>query len=358
MSENDRELMERYIYEVVNKLPKKQRDDISMELRELIGDMTEEKPMDEVLKELGNPEVFAEQYRGEKRQLIGPAYYGYYITFLKIALPVCLMIAVLSGIAEIAMTTTVDHSTVGIAIEDTVSGWVDTTGNVFGKITENIFSSLFGAFAIITLIFAILERQNVNINDLVKGKEKDTAPWSPDKLQPIPNPKAVIGKTDTIVSMVFTLIFGGLLAFAPNLFSAYHFHDGHVLETVPIFNMDNWNITLIFIVLAFLISFLEDVVKLVKGCYCKIVLATGIVSGIIRLVLTIIIFKALPLFNQSFFRDIKELFGITDKHEIAVLDKISVNDICNSLLGLFIFILCLELGYTIYKTVRYGRDME
>lgn len=41
MSEKERELMKRYIYQVVRRLPKDQRQEIGMELEELIEDMFE-----------------------------------------------------------------------------------------------------------------------------------------------------------------------------------------------------------------------------------------------------------------------------------------------------------------------------
>ena len=80
MSEQEREWMERYIYQVVRRLPKAQRGEVEMELRELISDMFEEKgSMEDVLAALGNPAVFAGQYRDGSRCLIGPEYYDRYV---------------------------------------------------------------------------------------------------------------------------------------------------------------------------------------------------------------------------------------------------------------------------------------
>ena len=42
MNKRDRDLMERYIYQVVRRLPGEQRKEVGLELQELIGDMWEE----------------------------------------------------------------------------------------------------------------------------------------------------------------------------------------------------------------------------------------------------------------------------------------------------------------------------
>ena len=76
------EMIERYIYEVVRRLPAKQRDDTGRELRSLIDDMLEERGKNgktrqenaaDALRELGAPSVLAGKYRDDKKYLIGPA---------------------------------------------------------------------------------------------------------------------------------------------------------------------------------------------------------------------------------------------------------------------------------------------
>ena len=56
--------VDRYVYDVVRRLPKDQRADIEMELRALIDDMLEgtakdEPAVDQVLQSLGNPAALA-----------------------------------------------------------------------------------------------------------------------------------------------------------------------------------------------------------------------------------------------------------------------------------------------------------
>lgn len=354
MTDSDRELMERYIYEVVSKLPKNQREEITLELRELIGDMAEEKTMDEALSELGDPRVFARKYKGDHRYLIGPEYYDNYITILKIVLPILAGLSVAAGVVQmiIGSGNGIDTSN---GVGDAVTGIVNTTTDIFGITTGSILESLIGAFGVITFIFAVMERNNVKMNT---AKKKGTTGWTPGSLQPIPSHKAVIKKADCIVSMAFNLIFGVLLVFAPRVFSAYYFQDGKLVKMIPIFNVEYWNITAVLFAIVFILGFMDEVVKLIKGCYCKIVLASGIISGIINLAITAVIFKALPLFNSKFFEQSADVFGVDKKNELDVLNKLDSAHANNILFALFAVIICAEMGITIYKSVIYGRDMN
>lgn len=55
MTTQEQEWMDRYIYEVTRRLPRKQRQDVALELRELIGDMLEDdSSMERVLTRLDN----------------------------------------------------------------------------------------------------------------------------------------------------------------------------------------------------------------------------------------------------------------------------------------------------------------
>lgn len=86
MEKND--MMERYIYEVIRRVPKKQREEIRLELEELISDMMEQEEagMEAVLTKLGNPRDFAQKYSGRHNYLIGPEYYGDYCWVMKVFL--------------------------------------------------------------------------------------------------------------------------------------------------------------------------------------------------------------------------------------------------------------------------------
>ena len=101
MTEQERDLMERYSYQVVRRLPRDQREEIRLELQELIEDMWEQSgEMKEVLQELGDPAEFAKKYRGEESCLIGPDYYDTYLWFVKVVLLCSLIPVAIISLAE------------------------------------------------------------------------------------------------------------------------------------------------------------------------------------------------------------------------------------------------------------------
>ena len=90
------DLIERYIYAVTKRLPKKMQDDVSQELKTLIDDMLmercgditpEEKDIKIVLTELGTPNELYEKYNPQTDKcLIGSPYYSTYKYVLKIVM--------------------------------------------------------------------------------------------------------------------------------------------------------------------------------------------------------------------------------------------------------------------------------
>lgn len=95
MTPNEKDYMQRYIYQVIRRLPKKQRDEVRMELEELISDMyADKRSMEDVLTQLGDPAEFAKQYQNGRQYLIGPEYFETYLWFVKVVL-LCTAVPVL-----------------------------------------------------------------------------------------------------------------------------------------------------------------------------------------------------------------------------------------------------------------------
>lgn len=99
---SEKEMIERYIYEVVKKVPQTAREEIRMELQALIEDMCgeEERNVEEVLQKLGDPAEFAKRYRDESNCLIGPEYYDNYMWVLKLAMIGIAISAVVSAVIQ------------------------------------------------------------------------------------------------------------------------------------------------------------------------------------------------------------------------------------------------------------------
>lgn len=343
----DQEMMGRYIYEVISRVPKEQRDEIQMELEELISDMCELEgaTMESVLTKLGNPIEFAKRYRDDKGYVVSPEYYDNYMWVLKIVL-ICV------GISSI-LSAIVGGITDGLFILD-----------IFIEMIAESIASILAAFGSVTLIFAILERQKVkvdlkqekewSINNFTENGELDKKVWSPIELAPIPDKRSLISRGDSIFSIIFIVIFSGLLIFAPQLFGAYVFEEKEFIRSIPLFNLDKWGLILPFLLLSFLLAFVDEMIKLVTGCYCKLVMVSNIITGIGQLILSVIAIKVFPFWNPNFINDVGQQFNKSFTSHQDIMHYFGTDFFSNIVIAIIFFVTILELGTTIYKTLRYG----
>lgn len=362
MTEKDTELMRRYIYQVIRRLPKDQKDEVALELQELISDMYERlRSMETVLTELGDPAIFADKYKEEKHYLIGPEYYDTYRWFVKVVL-VCTLIPVLavSVIEAIQQGLTgADSGLVGAVVSAIAEGLTDA-------IVNSVIScvSVFGG---VTFVFAIMERQKVKLdkkqekqwlvedlgdNIAVGGKR-----WTPKTLSPIPHKKAIISRGDSIAGIVFMVIFCVLLIFAPEFFSMVCKGDEELI-VIHLFNLDAWNQILPFVIISMAAGLAEEILRLVTGVYCRLVMIASIVSGAIQIICCILIFKVFPFWNPDFARQVELHLG--EKAEGAIDLLYHVNDVWfgNLILAGIVAIILLEIVSTVYRTLRYGVEKK
>lgn len=332
-------MKERYIYQVIRRLPREQREEIKMELEELIDDMCENDTIEHVLEKLGDPEEFAKKYRNENSYVIGPKYYDTYVWVLKIVL-ICTAISaagssIVNGIMSQNWKAEIS-AVIRIIVEITTNTIIDG------------IASLCMAFGVVTLIFALMERQNV------KMKEKQQGIWKPEQLAPIPDKKGVISRSDCVVGMVFILLFGGILLFAPELFGAYVFENKEYVRTIPIFNLEKWSLILPFIIAVFFLAFVDEMIQLVTGYYCKTVMVSNIVTGALQILLAVVILKVFPFWNPDFARECAESFGREFTSKGDLLHYWGTDVISNVMLaGIVILTLC-EMGVIIYRTLKFG----
>lgn len=180
------DLIERYIYDVTKRLEESKRKDIEDELRgnilDMLGDDISEANTIKVLKQLGRPDVLALEYKEKKRYVISPRLYDDYIKVLKIVLIVFVSISIVSAV---------------------VSGILEQTGikilsTILTEITEDLFGSIFFAFAVVTVIFWSLDYN------------QKTDEFDPTKLAKVPENKDLKSeRTDAIVEVILTVVFGG-----------------------------------------------------------------------------------------------------------------------------------------------------
>ena len=182
-------LIERYIYDVTRRLPEAQRTEVAKELRSDIDDMLANKTSDEdikaVLTTLGNPRIVASNYRTHPRFLISPEMIDDYFRVLKIVLIIIGSISLVFGLIEHLM----DHG---------ATTFIGIFAEVLAETINDVVASLFRGFAIVTVIFALV--------DQYRDKVKRPA-WTIKDLPDLPKENvAKISRTGSIVGLVFTVV--------------------------------------------------------------------------------------------------------------------------------------------------------
>lgn len=354
MSENknfrEHELVKRYVYDVTRRISEKQRKDIGDELEGLIEDMileklaeedkagisekTEDEVVKAVLMQMGDPAKLARKYRGEEEHLIGGEYYHIYCLILKIVLACAAFGYIVSAVVSFFVSAVTIDGTTQI-VNEQINHFMSLPG---------VLISVFGA---VTLFFAFMEKTKVKIWDTVK--------WDVSKLPAIPFEKKAIKRSDCIVNIVFDVLFLSLFAFAPTFIGVWLVADGRTI-CIPIFNLEIWPTLLPIFVVSFLAGAIKDVVKMLEGCYNRVVLITTILANAISVVCTIAIFSILPLWNPNFVSQLKEAYAKTE-YAMAEWSKGDLVVYFGSNEMSLIFILLIFMGIaidtivTIYKSL-------
>lgn len=295
------ELIDRYVYAVVKRLPAAQRGDIEKELRSLIEDMTaetvaagqpEKTAVDTVLRKLGHPALLAAQYRGVEQHLIGPGLYYLYALVLKIVL-----LATGGGLL------------IAMLVSFIVNGGQDPLQTILETI-GSLFSGLIGAFGWVTLIFAAIERYSPEKIDVAKEEAFD-----PKDLPEIPEKKDRIHPSDPIASMVFILIAMVLASFVPRFVGLYWtgMTDG---QLIPLFQETVYRTFLPFILVTLGLALVKEIAKLVTGRWTIWLTVGALLIDIPGLILTIVMFNHPGLFNPEFFT---QAFALTKSSDPLLL---------------------------------------
>jgi hypothetical protein len=189
------ELIDRYIHEVGQHLPRSNRDDIKLELRSLLLDTIEEQTADsgqppttkivaEYLREFGSPEEIASKYSPEQ-VLIGSQLFPLYKLVLTIVLTVMGAFHLLGLILPFIQN---DSINIGRTLLDLLFSYGQTAFFIVG---------------IVTLIFAVLERLQGVEFQLNANKDTD---WDPLQLPPVEDPDR-IDRFEIVAGIFFAALF-------------------------------------------------------------------------------------------------------------------------------------------------------
>lgn len=366
---SEQEMIERYIYEVTRRVPQEMRAEIRMELETLIEDMRvgEGLSVEAALEKLGDPADFARRYRGDVNYLIGPDYYDNYVWIMKIVLMGIGISAVVSALVNAVMGAQGYAAPEFVGAARDVGAWVELFTHFFTELFTSAISGALGAVGLVTVIFAILERQKVrisvkpeknwNVGELTRNAVQGKT-WTPFLLPAIPDKRAVIKRSDSVASIVFISIFTALLVFVPELFGAFQYEDGSLRSVACVFNLDKWGLLAPILVLCLAVGLVDEIIRLVSGYYCKAVMYSTIVCNCIQVTGAVLLLFALPLWNADFARQIQEMAGINSFSDGDMLFYWNTAGL-NRLIFLLILICALaEVGVSTYKTFKYGYNTD
>lgn len=296
-------LIDIYVEEVAKRLPEKNREDIILELRSTIEDMLpddyNEDDEKRVLEKLGSPVALANGYLDRPMHLIGPRYFDVYMTLLKMILPIAVVIALISMVAENFISYSGDQAVLNVILK------------LIGQGIGRTFEVGFQVFFWLTVVFAVIERTD---------KEKDPQPlttslkkWTPDDLKNIayiPKKKA-ISKFEVFGGLMWTAIWATLYFYANHLVGVYNGTENGLKFVSPTFNQDvllqYWPIVVIMIVFEIGIS----LYKLVQGKWTQRLAIGNAILQVAGTIVFIVIVVNPHLFNTGFITYLANAFTIS-----------------------------------------------
>lgn len=259
-------LTDRYVAQVVQRLPESSRPDIARELRATLADMVEERLGDRAapgpeearaaeraaLEELGDPARLALHYQDGPGCLVGPQLFPAFVRLARWLLP-------LVGVVSAVVNAAVYAATAPEA----------QLGGMIGAVAGNAVVALLIATGVLTALFAAGERLLPDQDKAALARPADSGQWSADDLDE-PARTRRIPRAEPIASLVLL----ALLAAVPIAPSSF-FHVGHLDDGASLVNPQLWRgwLPAYFVLLA-LLGLLE-VWKLAAGRWSAPVLVAG-----------------------------------------------------------------------------------
>jgi hypothetical protein len=327
-----KDMIERYIYAVVRRLPEKIQDEVRNELRSNIYDMLPENPkeseIEACLLELGNPRDMAIKYQPVERYLISPRYFGDYIYTLKIVMIIFILVGFSIGLIE----TIVAHGSSSI--------WA-LIGQVISLMFESVFEGIFSAFTIVTIIFVIIEQ--------VQRVEKKE--WQIKDLPELPKEgKVKISRAGTVVSIIFAVSFSTVFIL---ILARYHRFIGIYVEDemiAPFFNPDTIKVFVPLFIAMLVIQIFTYLLKLIDGQWTKRVTTLYTIQEVVNVVLVVLFLTRPNLVHVDFYTELSQILNIT------IAEVTQGFETGFRVLVIFISILvALDLSTIWYKVLKHDR---
>ncbi len=328
-----KDIIERYVYAVVRRLPDKIKEEVTEELKGHIYDMLPENPTDEeiekVLIGLGSPRDLAVKYQPKERYIVSPRFFDDYIYTLKIVVIIFVLIAFTFGLID-ALVTTTQTNPFYLFFE------------VLGEIFSSIFESIFSAFAIVTLIFIVIEQVSL---------KSDKCDWKIKDLPELPKPSKIkISRTGVIFEIIFGTTFAVIFIM---ILVSYHQYIGVYENGVLLANFFNVSVIKPFLPIfigLLVFALLVDMLKLVDGRWTKRVIILFSIYTLANLTALIVFITQPNLILNEFFVEMSRILDTTPV-------KLE-NGIEKGIRGFMIFIIimsALDLSTTWYKVLTHKK---
>ena len=333
-------LIERYIYDVVRRLPEKERDEVRRELiahiYDMLSDAPDEAEIRETLNKLGSPSILAGQYRQSPGYLISPAVYSDYIRVLKWVLPLVACILFALGIF--------------LAGFDAIKGEItDVSELISGVLSNGISMCIEGALQAlfwITLGFVIAER-TTKPDELIGSK------WTVEQLpEDIADSKNRIPLSDSIVELVLTALFS--LLFIMMCLRILPFSFVIVSGDIKIYQLfsDSFLSACIpAVIITSVLGICECLVKIAKRRWAPLVCGTVVASNLVSIGAVFFIIARPEIFSAEF-----TAFAQSQSWGQIKIFNFLGNSWGDSVIFIFVAIVVVSAlassGHAIYRTVK------
>ena len=288
-------LKNRYIYAVCRHLPAKMQGDVQKELDGLISEMMDERgsgnlnseqTLKGVLDELGTPSELALKYHeGGQKSLISGVYFLMYKQVLRIVLPI---IAAVLAVFTTASFLVGDGEALHIII-----GTINLSFMAhFFQIIAVTAGGVVQAFAVITVVFAVIEYKKVNLKE-----------FNLQDLPNIPEAKMKISPFWPIFSIALSISLTALLLGFPQIIGiSINFN------WTPALDVDFVRSLWLPIIFWTILEIIAEIGKLVEGHYTKRLAAITVITAILQVACVILIFGNNSILNPEFVSHLSGLY--------------------------------------------------
>ncbi|PKM96036.1 MAG: hypothetical protein CVU84_04355 [Firmicutes bacterium HGW-Firmicutes-1] len=219
--------IDRYVYAVCEKLPKKHRESIEKEIRSSVSYAINNKRLQnedsyimsdddvfEVFLELGSPTKMAEKYYPNYKYLIGPDLFELYILLLfVVTFSVCFAIGITTLVSVICAQ--------------------DAFHTLIVKLPMQLISAILISIGSVTLIFALIQYFNHENRFNIKAIKMK---WHPKDMRVVPPIKNRLRRRETIIALCFTTLVIIIFNLFPRRIAIYTF-SGDISTIMPIFDL-------------------------------------------------------------------------------------------------------------------------